>query len=225
MSEKSPVESPASTVATGFLSGNGKSASEAQHERRMLTALCYDLVGSTNLLALLDIEDFQDLIAAFQQAARQAISSCFRRRQGRGRRRRRCAVPGRNRRQGRGIARHSRRAGNHRRLPPRRRRERPRRPACPGRGRDIDDLDREERYGQRTRDGHRPCLRHGHAAPGHRAAGYGGRLGRDAATWRDARMCSASGVPTRSRASPSRNGSGARSATSARSTGSSPSVG
>ena len=76
MSEKSPVEPPASTAAVRFLSGNGKSAFEAQHERRVLTALCYDLVGSTNLLAVLDIEDFQDLMAAFQQAARQAISSC-----------------------------------------------------------------------------------------------------------------------------------------------------
>ena len=76
MSEKSPVEPPASTAAARFLSGNGKSAFEAQHERRVLTALCYDLVGSTNLLAVLDIEDFQDLMAAFQQAARQAISSC-----------------------------------------------------------------------------------------------------------------------------------------------------
>ena len=76
MSEKSPVEPPASTAAARFLSGNGKSAFEAQHERRVLTALCYDLVGSTNLLAVLDIEDFQELMAAFQQAARQAVSSC-----------------------------------------------------------------------------------------------------------------------------------------------------
>jgi predicted ATPase/class 3 adenylate cyclase len=52
------------------------SAGEARHERRLLTALCYDLVGSTDLFGLLDIEDFEDLISAFQSAARQAISSC-----------------------------------------------------------------------------------------------------------------------------------------------------
>lgn len=44
-------------------------------ERRIVTALCYDLVGSTNLFQLLDIEDYQELIAAFQRAARQAIIS------------------------------------------------------------------------------------------------------------------------------------------------------
>lgn len=44
-------------------------------ERRIITALCYDLVGSTRLLSLLDIEDYQELIAAFQNAAKQAIIS------------------------------------------------------------------------------------------------------------------------------------------------------
>jgi predicted ATPase/class 3 adenylate cyclase len=44
-------------------------------ERRIVTALCYDLVGSTDLLHLLDIEDFHELMAAFQDAARQSIAS------------------------------------------------------------------------------------------------------------------------------------------------------
>ena len=43
MSQKSPVEPPASTAPARFLNGNGKSAFEAQHERRVLTALSYDL--------------------------------------------------------------------------------------------------------------------------------------------------------------------------------------
>ena len=76
MPQKGPSEPPASTAALRSPGGSGNGAPEAQHERRVLTALCYDLVGSTDLLGLLDIEDFQDLIAAFQQAARQAISSC-----------------------------------------------------------------------------------------------------------------------------------------------------
>ncbi|QND65814.1 AAA family ATPase [Mesorhizobium loti] len=49
---------------------------EARHERRVLTALCYDLVGSTELLGLLGIEDFEELILAFQLAAKEAIASC-----------------------------------------------------------------------------------------------------------------------------------------------------
>ncbi|TJV10667.1 MAG: adenylate/guanylate cyclase domain-containing protein, partial [Mesorhizobium sp.] len=76
MSDKGPVALPAAPVATGFLGGNGNNASEARHERRILTALCYDLVGSTDLLAILDIEEFEELISAFQRAARQAVASC-----------------------------------------------------------------------------------------------------------------------------------------------------
>ncbi|MCA1491726.1 ATP-binding protein [Sinorhizobium alkalisoli] len=44
-------------------------------ERRIVTALCYDLVGSTDLLHLMDIEDYQELMSAFQRAARQSIAS------------------------------------------------------------------------------------------------------------------------------------------------------
>jgi predicted ATPase/class 3 adenylate cyclase len=43
--------------------------------RRIVTALCYDLVGSTDLLHLMDIEDYQELMSAFQRAARQEIAS------------------------------------------------------------------------------------------------------------------------------------------------------
>ncbi|UJW77065.1 ATP-binding protein [Rhizobium sp. SL42] len=42
-------------------------------ERRIVTALCYDLIGSTRLLQLLDIEHYQELIAAFQHAAKQSV--------------------------------------------------------------------------------------------------------------------------------------------------------
>ncbi len=49
--------------------------SEHGSERRIVTALCYDLVGSTTLLHLLDIEDYQELLAAFQNMAKQAIVS------------------------------------------------------------------------------------------------------------------------------------------------------
>ena len=44
-------------------------------ERRLVTALCYDLVGSTDLLTQSDVEDFDDLILAFQQKATHAIVS------------------------------------------------------------------------------------------------------------------------------------------------------
>lgn len=42
-------------------------------QRRVLTALNYDLVGSTRLLDSLDIEDYQDLIADFQREVRRAV--------------------------------------------------------------------------------------------------------------------------------------------------------
>ena len=69
MPQKGPLEPPASTAALRSPGGSGNGAPEAQHERRVLTALCYDMVGSTDLLGQLDIEDFQDLMAAFQRAA------------------------------------------------------------------------------------------------------------------------------------------------------------
>lgn len=42
-------------------------------ERRELTALFYDLVESTNLLTHTDIEDYQEIIASFQEAAQRAV--------------------------------------------------------------------------------------------------------------------------------------------------------
>ena len=90
MSEKGPVELPAA-AATRLLNGNANSTSEARHERRVLTALCYDLVGSTELLGVLGIEDFEELILAFQLAAK-SDSILLRHRECRGRRRRlRCS--------------------------------------------------------------------------------------------------------------------------------------
>jgi len=50
-------------------------ASEDTSSRRIVTALCYDLVGSTNLFQQLEIEDYEELIDAFLQAARQSITS------------------------------------------------------------------------------------------------------------------------------------------------------
>nr|WP_307235007.1 AAA family ATPase [Pararhizobium capsulatum] len=48
----------------------------AAGERRIVSALCYDMVGSTDLFQRLDIEDYSELIAAVQAAAKQAITSC-----------------------------------------------------------------------------------------------------------------------------------------------------
>ncbi|TCL74573.1 AAA family ATPase [Rhizobium sp. BK251] len=53
--------------------GSGRSSTLAG-ERQIVTALCYDLVGSTNLFHSLDIEDYQELIDTFQQAAKQSVS-------------------------------------------------------------------------------------------------------------------------------------------------------
>ena len=44
-------------------------------ERRLVTALCYDLVGSTDLLVHSDVEDFDELIQDFQRRARHAVVS------------------------------------------------------------------------------------------------------------------------------------------------------
>ncbi len=44
-------------------------------KRRVLTALNYDLVGSTVLLDSLEIEDYQDLIADFQHEVHQAVAA------------------------------------------------------------------------------------------------------------------------------------------------------
>jgi class 3 adenylate cyclase len=56
--------------------GDSEPSSEPNSERGIVTALSYDLVGSTSLFHQLDIEDFQELMDAFQDAVRQAITSC-----------------------------------------------------------------------------------------------------------------------------------------------------
>jgi class 3 adenylate cyclase len=48
---------------------------EAPIERRLLTALFYDLVGSTALLARSDVEDFEELMAVFQKSASAAVTA------------------------------------------------------------------------------------------------------------------------------------------------------
>ncbi|WP_192258064.1 ATP-binding protein [Mesorhizobium silamurunense] len=75
MSEKRPLEPPIVALAKGVLSKDDSSVSDVRSERRVMTALCYDLVGSTDLLAVLDIEDYEELMSAFRREARQAISS------------------------------------------------------------------------------------------------------------------------------------------------------
>jgi len=42
-------------------------------ERRIVTALCYDLVNSTELFHRMDLEDYRELISAFQTAANKSI--------------------------------------------------------------------------------------------------------------------------------------------------------
>jgi predicted ATPase/class 3 adenylate cyclase len=49
--------------------------SQYSDERRIVTALCYDLVASTDLFQRLDIEDFRELMAAFQHAAKSSITA------------------------------------------------------------------------------------------------------------------------------------------------------
>ena len=44
-------------------------------EQSRLTVLSYDLVNSTSILATSDLEDYQDLIAAFQRTACGAVAS------------------------------------------------------------------------------------------------------------------------------------------------------
>ncbi|MCV3211126.1 AAA family ATPase [Mesorhizobium sp. YC-39] len=75
MSEKPQVEPPVVSLAKGVLSKDDSGESDVRSERRVMTALCYDLVGSTGLLAVLDIEDYEELMSAFRREARQAISS------------------------------------------------------------------------------------------------------------------------------------------------------
>jgi predicted ATPase/class 3 adenylate cyclase len=73
MPRKIPVNTP--KPPTTETARRKDRSSAYRSERRIVTALCYDLVGSTDLFHLLDIEDFQELMAAFQDAARQSIIS------------------------------------------------------------------------------------------------------------------------------------------------------
>ncbi|AFL52956.1 putative ATPase/class 3 adenylate cyclase [Sinorhizobium fredii] len=63
-----PRKSVSRTARAGGASAHGS-------ERHIVTALCYDLVGSTDLLHVMDIEDYQELMSAFQGASRQSIAS------------------------------------------------------------------------------------------------------------------------------------------------------
>ncbi len=50
-------------------------STEGPGERRFVTVLCYDLVGSTALMVQSDVEDFQELMLAFQRSAIKAVAS------------------------------------------------------------------------------------------------------------------------------------------------------
>lgn len=52
----------------------GKADLASAGERRQVTALCYDLVQSTDLMRRLDLEDYQDLMTAFHARAAEAVS-------------------------------------------------------------------------------------------------------------------------------------------------------
>lgn len=52
----------------------GKADLASAGERRQVTALCYDLVQSTDLMRRLDLEDYQDLMTAFHAAATEAVT-------------------------------------------------------------------------------------------------------------------------------------------------------
>lgn len=52
----------------------GKADLTSAGERRQVTALCYDLVQSTDLMRRLDLEDYQDLMSAFHAAAAEAVA-------------------------------------------------------------------------------------------------------------------------------------------------------
>ncbi|RWK24103.1 MAG: adenylate/guanylate cyclase domain-containing protein [Mesorhizobium sp.] len=75
MSEQPRVQRPIVALAKGVSSTDDSGVSDVRSERRVMTALCYDLVGSTDLLAVLDIEDYEELMSAFRAEASQAISS------------------------------------------------------------------------------------------------------------------------------------------------------
>jgi len=72
MTRDAPIDKQGRSAS---ISTGDSRSSENHGERRVVTALCYDLVGSTNLFNLMDIEDYQDLMAAFLQAARQCINA------------------------------------------------------------------------------------------------------------------------------------------------------
>jgi predicted ATPase/class 3 adenylate cyclase len=52
----------------------GKADLASAGERRQVTALCYDLVQSTDLMRRLDLEDYQDLMTAFHAAAAEVVT-------------------------------------------------------------------------------------------------------------------------------------------------------
>lgn len=52
----------------------GKADLASAGERRQVTALCYDLIQSTDLMRRLDLEDYQDLMTAFHALAAETVT-------------------------------------------------------------------------------------------------------------------------------------------------------
>ncbi len=72
MSDEAPINTP---EPSGRRARKKARPLDNVSERRVVTALCYDLVDSTELFHRLDIEDYRELILAFQNAANQSITS------------------------------------------------------------------------------------------------------------------------------------------------------
>ena len=72
MPRKTPDNTPA---ASGKRPHEDQGGSGGDGQRHIVTALCYDLVESTELFHRLDIEDYRELLSAFQSAANQSIET------------------------------------------------------------------------------------------------------------------------------------------------------
>jgi class 3 adenylate cyclase len=78
--DPAPIKTPLTAVmaepmpAAAWAAAPVKSATEAAGERRYLTVMFCDLVGSTSILAQLDAEEWRDLVGAYLDAASTAVT-------------------------------------------------------------------------------------------------------------------------------------------------------
>src|SRR5262249_6488657 len=68
------VSSPAAAPAGQSVTPSAASVAQAAGERRYLTVMFCDLVGSTNISAGLDAEEWRDLVGAYLDAASAAVT-------------------------------------------------------------------------------------------------------------------------------------------------------